>query len=71
MNGTNVASGVSLATIPLEWTIAATGDSLYVFAAASVRRFFTARPGWGRWSKPALAAVFAALAVRLAWEQKD
>jgi threonine/homoserine/homoserine lactone efflux protein len=45
--------------------IAVVGDSLYIFAAASMRRFFGARPGWGRWSKKLLAGVFAALAARL------
>ena len=69
LHGSVLTQSLVLATTQL--AIAATGDSLYVFAAASVRRFFTARPGWGRWSKPALAAVFAALAVRLALEQKD
>jgi threonine/homoserine/homoserine lactone efflux protein len=45
--------------------VAVVGDSLYVFAAASVRRWFAGRPGWGRWSKRLLAGVFAALAARL------
>ena len=45
-------------------------DALFVLAAARVRRFFAARPGWGRWSKRALAGVFGGLALRLAWEQK-
>ena len=44
--------------------------ALFVLAAARVRRFFAARPDWGRWSKRALAGVFGGLALRLAWEQK-
>lgn len=45
--------------------VALVGDTLFIFAAASMRRFFTGRPGWGRWSKKLLATVFGALAARL------
>jgi threonine/homoserine/homoserine lactone efflux protein len=41
------------------------GDGMFVFAAASVRRWFAARPTWSAWSKRILAGVFAALAMRL------
>jgi threonine/homoserine/homoserine lactone efflux protein len=45
------------------------GDSVCVFAATGARRWFARRPGWGRWSKRALAGVFGALAARLAFER--
>ena len=41
-------------------------DGGCVLAAGTLRRFFSGRPGFGRWSKRALAGVFAALALRLA-----
>jgi threonine/homoserine/homoserine lactone efflux protein len=50
--------------------IALVGDSLFILAAASMRRWFAARPGWGRWSKRLLAGVFAALAARLALDDR-
>lgn len=50
--------------------IAIVGDSLFVLAAASVRRWFAGRPRWGAWSKRLLAGVFAALAARLALEER-
>ncbi|HQR10021.1 MAG TPA: LysE family translocator [Casimicrobiaceae bacterium] len=50
--------------------VAIIGDSLFVLAAASMRRWFTARPGWGRWSKRLLAGVFAALAARLVFDTR-
>jgi len=46
------------------------GDSMFVFAAAGVRRWFAARPTWSAWSKRALAGVFAALAARLAFDDR-
>lgn len=46
------------------------GDSACVFAATGVRRWFVRRRGWGRWSKRALAGVFAALAARLAIQSR-
>ena len=42
------------------------GDLVCVFAATGVRRAFAGKPGWARWSKRALAGVFAGLAARLA-----
>jgi threonine/homoserine/homoserine lactone efflux protein len=41
-------------------------DGCCVLAAGTLRRFFSGRPGFGRWPKRALAGVFAALALRLA-----
>ena len=60
----------SLVLAATQVAIALLGDALFVLAAASMRRFFAGRPGWGRWSKGALAGVFAALAARLAWEER-
>jgi threonine/homoserine/homoserine lactone efflux protein len=51
--------------------IVVAGDSLYVLAAARGRGWLAARPDWGRWSRRALAGVFAALAARLALETRD
>ena len=45
-------------------------DPLFILAAASMRRFFTGRPGWGRWSKRLLATVFGALAARLVLDSR-
>ena len=67
-HGSVLVQSLILAATQLALAIA--GDSLFVLAAARVRRFFAARPGWGRWSKRALAGVFGGLALRLAWEQK-
>jgi threonine/homoserine/homoserine lactone efflux protein len=67
-HGSVLKQSLVLATTQL--LIAIAGDSLFVFAAARVRRFFTTRRSWGRWSKRALGGVFAGLAVRLAYEQK-
>jgi threonine/homoserine/homoserine lactone efflux protein len=46
------------------------GDLVCVFAATGVRRAFAGKPGWTRWSKRALAGVFAALAARLAIQSR-
>ena len=46
------------------------GDSIFVFAAAGVRRWFATRPTWSVWSKRILASVFAALAARLALDDR-
>jgi threonine/homoserine/homoserine lactone efflux protein len=67
-HGSVLAQSLVLAATQLALAIA--GDSLFVLAAVRVRRYFAARPGWGRWSKRALAGVFGALVLRLAWEQK-
>ena len=50
--------------------LAVVGDSLFVLAAASVRRWFATRPRWNVWSKRLLAGVFAALAARLALDER-
>jgi len=50
--------------------VALVGDTLFIVAAASMRRFFTGRPGWGRWSKKLLATVFGALAARLVLDSR-
>lgn len=62
--GSVLAQGLVLAVTQLVIVIA--GDSACVFAATGARRWFAARPGFSRWSKRALAGVFAALAARLA-----
>jgi threonine/homoserine/homoserine lactone efflux protein len=46
------------------------GDSVFVFGAAGVRRWFSTRPGWSAWSRRILASVFAALAARLALDDR-
>ncbi|HEY4136914.1 MAG TPA: LysE family translocator [Casimicrobiaceae bacterium] len=61
----------SLLLAATQLMIAIAGDSLFVLASARARRFFAGRPTWGRWSKRTLAGVFAALAARLAFEQKS
>lgn len=50
--------------------VAIVGDSLFVLAAASMRRWFAGRPEWGRWSKRLLAGVFATLAARLVFDSR-
>ena len=60
--------GIVLAATQLVIVIA--GDSMCVAAAAGARRWFSARPGWGRWSRRALAGVFAALAARIAVQSR-
>lgn len=60
----------SLALALTQLLIVVAGDSLCVAAATGARRFFAARPQWGRWSKRALAGVFAALAARLAIQSR-
>jgi threonine/homoserine/homoserine lactone efflux protein len=61
----------SLALAATQLAIVVAGDSLYVLAAARGRGWLAARPDWGRWSRRALAGVFAALAARLALETRD
>jgi threonine/homoserine/homoserine lactone efflux protein len=53
-----------------EVAIVAAWDASCVLAAASVRHWLDARPGFSRWSKRVLAGVFGALAVRLALEER-
>jgi threonine/homoserine/homoserine lactone efflux protein len=62
--GSVLLQGLVLAATQLVIVIA--GDSVCVFAATGARRWFARRPGWSRWSKRALASVFAGLAARLA-----
>jgi threonine/homoserine/homoserine lactone efflux protein len=60
----------SLVLAVTQLVIVVAGDSVCVFAATGARRWFAARPGWGRWSKRALAGVFGALAARLAFQSR-
>ena len=46
------------------------GDSVFVLAAVGVRRWFASRPAWSTWSRRILASVFAALAARLALDDR-
>ena len=46
------------------------GDSVFVLAAVGVRRWFASRPAWSAWSRRILASVFAALAARLALDDR-
>jgi threonine/homoserine/homoserine lactone efflux protein len=66
--GSVLAQSLVLAATQLVIVIA--GDSACVLAATGARRWFATRPGWGRWSKRALAGVFAALAARLAVQSR-
>jgi len=61
----------SLVLAVTQLVIVIAGDSACVFAATGARRWFAGRPGWGRWSRRALAGVFAALAARLALQARD
>ena len=67
-HGSVLAQSLVLAITQLVIVVA--GDSVCVFAATGARRWFARRPGWGRWSKRALAGVFAALAARLALQSR-
>ena len=60
----------SLVLAVTQLVIVVAGDSVCVAAATGTRRWFAARPGWSRWSKRALAGVFAALAARLAIQSR-
>jgi threonine/homoserine/homoserine lactone efflux protein len=60
----------SLVLALTQLVIVVAGDSACVFAATGARRWFARRPGWGRWSKRALAGVFAGLAARLALQAR-
>jgi len=66
--GSVLAQSMILAGIQV--AIAVAGDAIYVLAASHVRQWFAGRPTWGRWSKRALAGVFAALAARLAIDDR-
>jgi threonine/homoserine/homoserine lactone efflux protein len=67
--GSVLLQGLVLALTQLVIVVA--GDSLCVAAATGARRWFASRPEWTRWSKRALAGVFAALAARLAIESRS
>jgi threonine/homoserine/homoserine lactone efflux protein len=60
----------SLVLALTQLVVVVAGDSLFVLAAVSVRRWFAGRAGCGRWSRRALAGVFGALAARLAWQER-
>ena len=47
-NGSVLTQSLLLAATQLAIVVA--GDSLFVLAAAGVRRWFSSRPGWGRWT---------------------
>jgi threonine/homoserine/homoserine lactone efflux protein len=66
--GSVLLQGLVLALTQLVIVVA--GDSVCVAAATGTRRWFASRAGWTRWSKRALAGVFAALAARLAIESR-
>ena len=66
--GSVLVQGLVLALT--QFVIVVAGDSVCVFAATGARRWFSRRPGWSRWSKRALAGVFAALAARLAIQSR-
>jgi threonine/homoserine/homoserine lactone efflux protein len=63
-----LAQSLILAATQLVIVIA--GDSLCVALASRARRWFASRPRFDRWSKRALAGVFAGLAARLAIESR-
>jgi threonine/homoserine/homoserine lactone efflux protein len=67
-NGSVLMQSLLLAATQLAIVVA--GDSLFVLAAAGVRRWFSSRPGWGRWTRRALAGIFGALAARLVWQDR-
>jgi threonine/homoserine/homoserine lactone efflux protein len=60
----------SLALGATQLAIALVGDSLYVLAASSVGGWVSSKLAWRRRSRRALAAVFALLAIRLAWTER-
>ena len=67
-HGSVLAQSLLLAVTQLAIVVA--GDLVFVLAAAGVRGWFARRAGWGRFSRRALAGVFGALAVRLAWQER-
>jgi threonine/homoserine/homoserine lactone efflux protein len=60
----------SLVLAATQLVIVVAGDSLCVALASRVRGWFSTRPRFDRWSKRALAGVFAGLAARLAIESR-
>jgi threonine/homoserine/homoserine lactone efflux protein len=67
--GSVLVQGLVLAVT--QFVIVVAGDSACVLAATGARQWFARRPGWSRWSKRALAGVFAALAARLAIQSRS
>ncbi len=67
-HGSVLAQSLVLAATQVVINIA--GDSVFVVGAVGVRRWFSTRPGWSAWSRRILASVFAALAARLAWDDR-
>jgi threonine/homoserine/homoserine lactone efflux protein len=45
-------------------------DTMWILAASHARSLLGARPAWGKWSRRALAGVFAALAARLVIDER-
>jgi threonine/homoserine/homoserine lactone efflux protein len=66
--GSVLAQSLLLAATQL--SIAVIGDSVFVLAAARMRQWFAGRPASRHWSRRALAGVFAALAARLAFDDR-
>jgi len=60
----------SLVLAATQFLIVVASDSLFVLFAASVGRWVGKRPEWTRFSRRALAGVFALLAARLAWQDR-
>jgi len=60
----------SLVLAATQVVINVVGDSVFVLGAVGVRRWFSTRPGWSAWSRRILAGVFAALAARLALDDR-
>jgi threonine/homoserine/homoserine lactone efflux protein len=60
----------SLVLAATQVAINVVGDSVFVVGAVGVRRWFSTRPGWSAWSRRILAGVFAALAARLALDDR-
>ena len=67
-HGSVLAQSLVLATTQVVINIA--GDSVFVLGAVGVRRWFSTRPEWSAWSRRILASVFAALAARLALDDR-
>jgi len=62
--------GQSLVLGATQLVIVSAFDTCCVLAAAGVRRWLDARPGFERWSKRVMAGIFAALAARLALDTR-
>jgi threonine/homoserine/homoserine lactone efflux protein len=62
--------GQSLLLGAIQIVIAATGDTLFVLAAASVGQWLAARPGWAAAQRWVLSGVFVAIAAKLALDER-